>query len=66
MLTDGHPSNFWKNDQFIPEIKHIEKDVHGLSRILKITSVTEKDGGWYCVEVEGHRSSLTNLIIQRM
>lgn len=58
-------TSFLKNNQFLPEVKNIEKIQDGLWRILKITNTTPHNDGGYCLEVAGHISKKTNLIIQR-
>lgn len=66
LFINSFQSSFMKNDQLLTEKKHIEQVVDGLWRILKITNVTAEDGGEYCLEVGGHRSRQTKLIIQSM
>ncbi|CAG2252370.1 unnamed protein product [Mytilus edulis] len=47
-------------------LKNIETVVDGVCRKLKITNITQKDVGLYCLEVLGHRSGPTDLIITPM
>lgn len=59
-------ATFLKNNFFLPALKNHEKIVYGVWRILKITNITKKDVGMYCLEVAGHRSRLSNMNIKRM
>lgn len=59
-------STFLKNGIFLPASQNIQKVVDGVCRKLKITNITQKDVGLYCLEVLGYRSNTTDLIIQRM
>ncbi|XP_063411256.1 titin-like [Mytilus trossulus] len=66
LLNDKLSGTFLKNDLFLPALKNIEKFVEGVWKKLKITNITQKDVGMYCLEVAGHRSRLTKVIIKRM
>lgn len=65
-LVVNSPSSFLKNDEYLPETKNIIANKHGRWRMLIITNVTPNNNGSYCLNVEGHRSRLTNLTVQRM
>lgn len=66
LWNPGLTSTFLKNGVFLPTLKNIETVVDGVCRKLKITNITQKDVGLYCLEVLGHRSGPTDLIIKRM
>lgn len=66
LLNDRLTGTFLKNDLFLPALENIEKFVDDVWKKIKITNITQKDVGMYCLEVAGHRSRLTKVIIKRM
>lgn len=67
LLINIFPSSFLKNDhQVLPEIFKMAKKVDGRWIKLLIQDVTLDDAGDYCMEVAGHRSTLTHLVVRRM
>ncbi|CAG2188075.1 unnamed protein product [Mytilus edulis] len=65
LLNDRLTGTFLKNDLFLPALKNIEKFVDGVWKKIKITNITQKDVGMYCLEVAEHRSRLTKVVIKQ-
>lgn len=66
LLINIFPSSFLKNDQVLPATSTKIKEVVGRWIQLSIKNVTLYDAGDYCMDVAGHRSRLTHLVVRRM
>lgn len=66
LLINIFPSSFLKNDQVLLAMFRMTKYDDGRWIQLSIENVTLNDAGDYCMEVAGHRSRLTHLVVRRM